>query len=146
MDNRQIYLLNWQVQHLPNNQTTQAIDCNAMLTFERHRDEQVDDRGFLIREAFDEVIAPLIPCVYSEYTGRPDYAVGYNTPGITADHLLTVQVQWNARTRNLRTGDEFSLLHSRYRIISLVGTELDLRQERGILNLMARKAAGEEAP
>ena len=57
-----------------------------------------------------------------------------------------MQVQWNARTRNLRTGDEFSLLYSRYRIVSLVGTELDLRQERGILNLMARKAAGEEAP
>ena len=91
---------------------------------------------------------------YSEFLRRHKHTrilflelgVGYNTPGITADHLLTVQVQWNARTRNLRTGDEFSLLHSRYRIVSLVGTELDLRQERGILNLMARKAAGEEAP
>ncbi len=146
MDNRQIYMLNWQVQHLPNNQTTQAIDCNAILTFERHMDEQLDDRGFLIREAYDEVIAPPIPCVYSEYTGRPDYAASYNTPGIAADHLLNVQVQWNERTRNLRTGDEFELLHSRYRLVNLVGTELDLRQERGILNLMARKVAGEEKP
>ncbi len=57
-----------------------------------------------------------------------------------------MQVQWNERTRNLRTGDEFDLLHSRYRLVNLVGTELDLRQERGILNLMARKVAGEEKP
>lgn len=145
-DNGTIYMLNWQVQHLPNNQTTQAINCNAMLAFERHVDEQVDSRGFLTREAHDEVIAPLIPCVYSEYAGRPDYAANYNTPGIAADHLLNVQVQWNERTRNLRTGDEFNLLHSRYRLVNLVGTELDLNQKRGILNLMARKVAGEEKP
>ena len=120
-----IYMLNWQVQNLPNNQTTQAIDCNAMLRFTRYMDEEVDSRGYLVREAHDEEIVPPIPCVYSEYAGRPDYAPSYNTPGINADHLLTVQLQWNARTRNLRTGDEFELLHCKYRIVDLVGTELD---------------------
>ena len=133
-DNQRIYMLNWQVQHLPNNQTTQAIDCNAMITFTRYRDEEVDGRGFLVREAYDEVIAPPIPCVYAEYAGRPDYAASYNTPGITVDHLLTVQVQWNSKTCNLRTGDEFDLLHSHYRIVDLVGTELNINQQQGILN------------
>lgn len=140
-----VYMLNWKVQEMPNNQTTQAIDCNATLTFTRHRDEAVDERGFLVEEAHEEIVVPSIPCVYAEYTGRPDYAANYNTPGISQDHLLTVQVQWNERSRNLRVGDEFRLLHSQYRIVDLVGTELDIRQEYGILNLMARKVAGEEA-
>ena len=118
-----IFMLNWQVQDMPNNQTTQAIVCNAMLTFTRMIPEEVDSRGMLVREAYDDEIAPSIPCVFSEYAGRPDYAPGYNIPGISADHLLTVQVQWNERTRRLRVSDEFRLLHSRYRIVDIVGTE-----------------------
>lgn len=118
-----IFMLNWQVQDMPNNQTTQAIVCNAMLTFTRMIPEEVDSRGMLVREAYDDEIAPSIPCVFSEYAGRPDYAPGYNIPGISADHLLTVQVQWNERTKRLRVSDEFRLHHSRYRIVDIVGTE-----------------------
>lgn len=84
-----IYMLNWSVQRHPNNQSTQAVDCNARLEFTRHVDERVDDRGYLLEEAHEEIIAPELPCVFSEYTGRPDYAASYNTPGIAADHLLT---------------------------------------------------------
>ena len=39
-----IYMLNWQVQRNPNNQSTQAIACNARLSFARHMDEVLDDR------------------------------------------------------------------------------------------------------
>ena len=141
-----IFMLNWTVQDMPNNQSTQAIVCNAMLSFTRHVDETVDERGYLIEEAHEEIIAPPIPCVFAEYAGRPDYAANYNSPGVSADHLLTVQVQWNDRTKLLRTSDEFELLHSRYRIVDLVGTELDISHEHGILNLMARKIAGEDKP
>jgi hypothetical protein len=70
----------------------------------------------------------------------------YNSPGVSADHLLTVQVQWNEKTRLIRTSDEFELLHSRYRVVDIVSTELDISQEHGILNLMARKVAGEDKP
>ena len=48
-----IFMLNWQVQDMPNNQTTQAIVCNAMLTFTRMIPEEVDSRGMLAREAYD---------------------------------------------------------------------------------------------
>lgn len=41
-----IYLLNWTVQRNPNNQSTQAIACNARLTFTRELEEVVDDRGY----------------------------------------------------------------------------------------------------
>ena len=123
-----IVMLNWTVQRHPNNQSTQAVDCNAMLEFTRHVDETVDDRGFLITEAHEEIIAPEIPCVFSEYTGRPDYAASYNTPGISPDHLLTVQVQFNSLTRNIREGDNFELYGSRYRVVNWVGTEVDITQ------------------
>ncbi|MBQ9632166.1 MAG: hypothetical protein IJV04_04525 [Lachnospiraceae bacterium] len=139
-----IFMLNWTVQDMPNNQSTQAIVCNAMLSFTRHVDETVDDRGFLVEEAHEETVVPPIPCVFAEYAGRPDYASSYNAPGISADHLLTVQVQWNDRTKLLRTSDEFQLLNSKYRVVDIVGTELDISQQHGILNLMARKVAGED--
>lgn len=137
-----IYMLNWSVQQHPNNQSTQAVDCNALLEFTRHVDEAVDDRGFLIAEAHDEIIAPEIPCVFSEYTGRPDYAASYNTPGISPDHLLTLQVQFNPMTQNIREGDNFRLYGSKYRVVNWVGTEVDITGSYGIINLMARKVAG----
>ncbi len=139
-----IYMLNWSVQNHPNNQSSQAVDCNAMLEFTRHADEQVDDRGFLIEEAHDAVIAPAIPCVFSEYTGRPDYAASYNTPGIAADHLLTLQVQFNPVTQNIRVGDHFMLWGSQYRVVNWIGTEIETNGSYGVLNLMARKVAGGE--
>ena len=49
-----IFMLNWTVQDMPNNQSTQAIVCNAMLSFTRHVDETVDERGYLIEEAHQE--------------------------------------------------------------------------------------------
>ena len=140
-----IFMLNWTVQRHPNNQSTQAIDCNARLEFTRHVDEKLDARGYLLEEAHDAVVAPAIPCVFSEYTGRPDYAASYNTPGISADHLLNVQVQYNPTTKAIRVGDDFMLYGHRYRVVNWVGTEIDMTASYGIINLMARKAAGGEA-
>lgn len=129
-----ILMLNWQVQNNPNNQSTQAIACNARFQFERHVDEKVDSKGYLLEEAHDEIIAPEIPGVYAEYTGRPDYAASYNTPGISPDHLLTVQVQFNSRTDQIRLGDELNLMNSRYRIVNRVDSEVDIDRQYGIIN------------
>lgn len=139
-----IFMLNWQIQRHINNQSTQAIDCNAMIEFFRQVDETLDERGYLIEEAHRKVIVPSLPCVYTEYAGRPDYATGYNTPGITPDHLLTVQVQFNDHTRNLRIGDKFELMRSTYHIVHLIDREVDMDGTYGIINLMARRSAGEE--
>ena len=137
-------MLNWQVQRNPNNQSTQAIACNARLSFARHMDEVLDDRGYLISGATEKSIAPDMPCVYAEYTGRPDYAANYNTPGISADHLLTVQLQLNAKTDEIRMGDTFELMHSKYRVVNRVDSEIEIEHRHGIINLMARRIAGEE--
>lgn len=102
-----IFMLNWQVQRHINNLSTQAIDCNAFISFFREVDEVLDERGYLLEEAGQKVLVKDLPCVYSEYAGRPDYGTNYNTPGITPDHLLTVQVQFNSHTAALRINDKF---------------------------------------
>lgn len=107
--------------------------------------EKVDPLGYLIEEAQEKVIAPTIPCVYAEYAGRPDYSGNFNAPGIVADHLLTVQVQFNSTTEKIRVNDEFSLLHCRYRVVNMVGNEIDIDRQYGVLNLMARRIAGDES-
>lgn len=56
-----------------------------------------------------------------------------------------MQVQLNAKTRNIRIDDEFVLYGHRYRVVNWVGTEIDITGSYGILNLMARKIAGGEA-
>lgn len=126
-----------------NNQSTQAVDCNAFIEFWREVDDVLDERGYLIEAAHKEVVAPTIPCLYAEYAGRPDYGTSYNTPGVTPDHLLTVQVQWNDRTRNLLINDQFELMQYTYRIVHRMDTEVDIDGVYGIINLTARKAAGE---
>ena len=139
-----IFMLNWQVQRHINNLSTQAIDCNAYIDFYREVDEVLDERGYLLEEAGKKVIVPNLPCVYSEYAGRPDYATNYNTPGITPDHLLTVQVQFNSFTENLCIGDKFTLMHSTYHIVHLIDREVDIDRLFGIINITARRSAGEE--
>ena len=85
-----------------------------------------------------------MPCVYAEYTGRPDYAANYNTPGISADHLLTVQLQLNAKTDEIRMSDTFEVMHSKYRVVNRVDSEIEIEHQHGIINLMARRITGEE--
>ena len=43
-----IFMLNWTVQRHPNNQSTQAVDCNASLEFTRHVDETLDEKVTLL--------------------------------------------------------------------------------------------------
>lgn len=138
-----VMMLNWKVQVNPNNRSTQAIDCNSYITFTRWMEEKLDERGYLLEEAHGEVIAPSIPCVYAEYAGRPDYAPNFNAPGIAADHLLTVQVQFNSRTKDILISDEFILWNQKYRIVNQNFAEVDIDGQYGIINLMARRMAGE---
>ena len=64
-----IFMLNWTVQRIPTT-SLRRRGLQRALEFTRHVDETLDERGYLLEEAHDEVIAPAIPCVFSEYTGR----------------------------------------------------------------------------
>lgn len=137
-----IYILNWNIQDHPNNWASQSTECNAYVQFTREVPEETDERGILIAEAKTEVIADTIPIIHSEYAGRPDYAAAVGTPGINADHLISVNLQWNPMTKNIRINDEFKLGSFTYRIINISVAEVNINQEYGILTLNARRIAG----
>lgn len=130
------------MQRKPNVQTTQAKDCNSMLEIWRTMPEVLDDRGFVIAPAHDECVIPSVPCVWTSHSGRPDYAVAYNTPGIHPDALFDGWVQWNSTTRNIRIGDEFIWGGERMRIVNLHISEVEMMQEYGIIDLNAKRVAG----
>ena len=137
-----IYLLNWMIQYHPNNQATQSILCNARLTFRRFCPEETDDNGYQIAPSMFEIIAPEIPCTHTEYAGRPDYMISQGAAGISPDHLITVSVQWNSRTRQIRVNDLFMLGDYEYRIVNVSQAEVDINQEHGVLILNAKRVAG----
>lgn len=139
-----IVMLNWSIQHYINAQTTQAIECNHRVTIKRHINALADNRGFKINDAYDKVIVDDLPCVMSEYAGRPDYAAAQNTPGINADMLTVVSLQFNEQTKNVRIGDEFEWCYSTYRIINLNHSEVDIDHTFGVITLSARRVAGED--
>ena len=136
------FLLNWNIQNHPNNQATQSIECNALIEITRKLPEQTDENAMLIREAGKEIIVPSIPCNHSLYAGRPDYASAQGQPGINADHLLTVQIQWNAMTKNIRVNDEFIIGAYTYRIIDVSIAQVNIEKTHGIIDLNAKRIAG----
>lgn len=84
----------------------------------------------------------MIPLIHSEYAGRPDYAAAQGTPGINADHLITVNLQWNEKTKNIRIKDSFELGCFTYRVINISIVEIDITGEYGVLTLNAKRVAG----
>lgn len=137
-----IYLLNWNIQNHPNNQATQSIECNSYIEITREMPEETDKNGYLIHDAKREIIVPSIPCIHSLYAGRPDYASAQGQPGINADHLLTVQLQWNDKTKNIRVNDEFVIGAFTYRVVDISIAQVDITRTHGVIDLNARRVAG----
>lgn len=138
-----IVMLTWSIQHYINAQTTQAIECNHRITITRHVDATADRRGIKLTDAHDETIVDELPCVMSEYAGRPDFAAAQNAPGVHADMLTVVNLQWNEKTKEVRIGDEFMWCNSKYRVINLNYAEVDINRTHGVITLNARRVAGE---
>lgn len=150
-----ILMLNWNIQHYINSKTTQAIECNHTLSVVRHISAKADKRGYIEIPAHDETIVEEIPCVMSEYAGRPEYAVAQNAPGIHADMLSICDVQYNDQTMNIEENDQFVYGKYTYRVIHIDQTQveengIDLEtkefngQPFGIIRLYTRKVAGED--
>ena len=137
-----IYMLNWNIQDHPNNQATQNCECNGYVSFKRHAHEVTDDLGYVILPERDEEIAPPIPVIHTEYAGRPDYMPSQWTPGVNADHLITVQVQYNRQTKNIRIDDTFEMDNYTYRIINIAFAEVHINNDYGILDLNCKRVAG----
>lgn len=142
----EIYMLNWNVQEHPNNKATQNCLCNGYVEFKRDKTGSTDYYGYAIEHDSEEVIAPYIPIIHTEYAGRPDYSASQNMPGINADHLITVQVQYNCKTKDLRIDDYFELGNYTYRIINIAFAEVSINKDFGILDLNCKRIAGGTLP
>ena len=137
-----IYLLNWMIQNHPNNQATQSILCNTNICVRRERKEETDFNGYLIEEAGWDIVAPDIPCVHTEYAGRPDYAQSQGTAGLNPDHLISLSVQWNSCTQNIQVDDQFTIGKYTYRVVNVSLAEVDIDREHGVLIFNAKRVAG----
>lgn len=125
-------MLNWMVTRHVNNQASQALQCNARLTFERYIGEKTDEFGYLTEDAHWEKICEDLPCGFTPYQGRPDYETKTNSAGVVADSLYAGQVQLNDKTRKLKINDEFTYGDLRYRIINIDWSETNIDQTRGL--------------
>lgn len=137
-----IYMLNWNIQVHPNNQATQNCECNGYVAFERNVHEVTDEYGMVIIPEHTEIIAPPIPIIHTEYAGRPDYQPSQWQPGVNADHLITVQVQYNSKTKNIRIDDTFKMDNYTYRVINMAFAEVHINNDYGILDLNCKRVAG----
>jgi len=141
-----VFLLDWNVQNHANNQTSQSTECNAITCFRRHFDDFVDERGFLIEEGGERVVVPDIPVSHVEYAGRPDFSSAAGQPGMFADHLITVSVQYNSVTKGIELDDWFQLGEFTYRVINISIAEVNVDKEYGVLVLNAKRVAGGVVP
>lgn len=137
-----IYMLNWNIQLHPNNQATQNCECNGYVEFKRRVHEVTDEAGYVIMPEHDEIIAPSIPIIHTEYAGRPDYQPSQWQPGVNADHLINVQVQYNDRTKEVRIDDTFEMDNYTYRVINIAFAEVSINSNYGILDMNAKRVAG----
>lgn len=141
-DDGDIFMLNWAIQAHANNLTTQAARCNFIITVKRERPERVDSEGFLIADSSFDTIVDQLPCIVTEYQGRPDFQEYVNVPGITPDNLLSLSLQWNDKTREIELGDTFAYGKFNYRVVNYVMTEINKEMTSGILILNAKREAG----
>lgn len=139
-----VFLLNWNVQIHPNNQASQALECNANVEFTRWFDDEVNDQGYLVRKRGMETIVPSIPISHSEYAGRPDFSEAQGNPGLHPDHIITVYLQWNDKTKNIEIGDYFYVGDWQYRVVNTSYAEVNIDREYGVFTLGAKRVAGGE--
>ena len=137
-----VYLLSWNITNHANNQATQITECNSNIEFTRILDDEVDSDGFVVKRGGRQVIVPSMPCSHSEYAGRPDYSSSQGQPGMTPDHLITVNLQWNSTTKRIHLHDEFVIGSFTYRVINISIAEVNIAKEYGVLTIHAKRVAG----
>lgn len=139
----QIRLLNWKVERHINDQSTQAQECNLMITIQRMTEDVVDNKtAMVIEKGGLKTIVNNQPCAAYQYDGRPYFDTNQNSPGAFADVLTMLQMQWNSESKNLRVGDEFHWIVDRYRIINIDYSGIDIGLQNGVIRAHARKIAG----
>lgn len=139
-----LFLLNWNITNHANNQATQSVECNAVVDFTREYAPEIDPMtGFQTgEEGGRRVLVEQIPISQSEYAGRPDFSGSSGQAGMHPDHLISVYMQWNSTTRQIRLDDEFVLGDFTYRVMNVSLAEVHVDRDYGVLTLNAKRVAG----
>lgn len=137
-----IYLLDWDVPPQPNNRMSRALRCNALMTFSTYAQEEVDDDGFLIKEAGWVSLAENLPCNAYRHDGRLEFSANAHIPGVIPNTVTLVSVQLNNRTKKIKADDIFIWGSDTYVIadVNLVG--VNMAGTSGVIQLQAKKKAG----
>lgn len=137
-----LYLLDWDVPSSHNNRASRAAKCNCYITVQRYHQEVVDDFGFLLEQEEYVDIAKDIPAKVYRYDGRPQYSSVSNAPGVVANALTEVSLQYNSKTKDIRVNDEFAWGPDTYVVIDVSYVDMDISQTFGCLKIQAKKKAG----
>lgn len=126
------------------------MQCNDYVTVTRDHRDAVDEYGFVIEDEspFErdehgrDIIAKNIPINHSEYAGRPEYSISQNQPGVTANNLINIQVQWNDVTRHIQINDTIVICNVTYTIQNVYTAEVNMDKTHGCLYMQARREPG----
>lgn len=137
-----IYLLDWEVPPQPNNAMSRALRCNLQATFSRYQAEEVDRDGYLIREEGWAQIAENIPCNAYRHDGRLEFSANSTQPGLIPNTITLLSVQFNEKTKNIKTDDVFTWGNETYVVadVNLVG--VNMAGTSGVIQIQAKKKAG----
>ena len=143
-NNNQIYLLDWETAPETNNIPSRALRCNMYLEVKRYVEEVTDELGYLLQEEGWQTICEPTPANAYRYDGRPEYSAIYATPGVVANALTILSVQYNPQTKEMRVDDRFTWGNEEYTIVDInyVGVGLD---NAGVIKIQAKKTAGGDA-
>lgn len=147
-----IYMLNWNVTEHPNNQASQNIELNDKLTFVREHIQRTDEYGFAIDDDDDvqldengmQIVCEDMPVSHSQYNGRPEYSIAQAQPGVTANHLVNMYVQWNCKTKDIRINDMVKIHQYMYSVHNVFDGQVDINGEYGCLYIQLRRLPGGE--
>lgn len=132
-------MVNWNIDMMVDCKKTQIAACNSWIVVYRHTPEVVDKRGFLVTDAFENIIVNRMPCVYVEMYGKIEYEKGTNSPGIIPEQAVEVKVQANPETINIQTGDYFSLHNIPHKVLIVNKSQTDASGEHGVIAMICER-------
>lgn len=135
-----IGMITYYVDALIDCKKTQVSACNGIFTITRDIPEVVDNKsGELVSEATQKTIVDKLPGFYSSMYGRFVYEVQNNTPGIIPDQRIEVKLQWNPETRNIKTGDKFTIRGIEHRVMFATYDYVDMDEQYGYIVLTCER-------
>ena len=111
--------------------------CNTKLTVSRYQTMVQDDDGNILIEAGDNPVAEDLYCL--TIIGSFQFNAGSGSVGIVPTDDISVTLQFNATTKNIKIGDTFIVFESSYEVVSLDWSQRDIEFDYGVLTFHGKK-------